>query len=207
MATAVNPFAHRFGSPGPIHCQHAALGAASLLFDGSCPWKAQRCSPQSSARPSGAIPRTREGSSERGLQRGQGRGWSRGREGGHVRPGSGPPPQTQPPGALGLSARALLTGGGWGRTTLWLTPSLAPAPPAAPPDVPRGPRGRGRVDTVRGGPHHRCDRGRVPGTWQVPSRGPPGLVLGHDAALPAGAAASGSSALREAACFLFLQLA
>ena len=125
-----------------------------------------------------------------------------------MRPGSGPPPQTRPPGAQGLSARALLTGGGWGRTTLCLTPSLAPAPPAAPQDVPRGPRGRERVDTARGeGPHHRCERGRGPSTWQVPSRGPPGLILGHDAALPTGAAGSGRSALREAACFLFLQLA
>lgn len=205
----MNPFAHRFRSPSPTHHQYATPGAASLLFDGSCPWKAQCCSLQASARPSGAIPRTHGGSSERGSQRGQGRGWSRGGgEGGRVRPGSGPPPQTRPPGAQGLSARALLTGGGWGRTALWLTPSLTPAPPAAPQDVPRGPRGRGHVDTVMGeGPHCRCDRGWVPSTWQVPSQGPPGLVLGHDAALPAGAAASGRSALREAACFLFLQLA
>ena len=34
----------------------------------------------------------------------------------------------------------------------------------APPDVPRGPRSRGRVDTATGEcPHHRCDQGRVPG--------------------------------------------
>lgn len=36
-----------YGSPGPAHCQAATPGAASMLFDSSCPWKAHatHCGP------------------------------------------------------------------------------------------------------------------------------------------------------------------
>lgn len=78
VATAVNPPAPPYGSPGPAHCQAATLGAASMLFDSSCPWKAPP-SLWASARPSGAVPVTQRGQQWAGVTESQGRGWSRGR--------------------------------------------------------------------------------------------------------------------------------